>query len=153
MVPEDESSHLSAAVDVTTEDVWDAAWDGDEENAKSSDEEIVRSRDGSPPKLRRHRSSFDEERAAKISPLPLPADIEDNSDEVAEAWGWGDDEAADAPNPELTPANSPPSSQPVANNNREVTIVEKYWTSSMPQPVLEIVIKIYEDASTLTQEK
>jgi centromere/kinetochore protein ZW10 len=148
MVPRGESPHLAAADDTPTEDVWDAAWE--------SDEEPVKSTGTTPPRFERHRSSLEEEQAATISPLPIPADIENHADGAADEWGWGDDEveAADAPaNPEPTSANAPLPSTAVGNDLREITIAEKYWTSSMPQPVLETVIKIYEDASALTQEE
>jgi centromere/kinetochore protein ZW10 len=152
MVPRDEGSHLSETGNITTEDGWDAAWDSGDENSKANPDPDLT--------LRRHRSSLDEERAVVESSLPVPADVtEDDPDDGADAWGWGEDDGegadtASAPtNPELTPNITPPPSEAVSNQLREITIAEKYWTSSMPQPVLQTVVRMYEDAATLTQDK
>ena len=152
MVEREESSHLSAAGNITAEDGWDAAWDSENENDKTTDQP--------PATMRRHRSSLDEERAIVESPLPVPVDhIDDNEDGGADEWGWGDEDNGEGNNasadinPEPTPAMTPEPSVGANGHLREVTIVEKYWTSSMPQPVLQTVIGMYEDAASLTQEK
>jgi centromere/kinetochore protein ZW10 len=151
MVAQEETSHLAPTEKETAEDGWDAAWDSGEENDNSKPDPA--------PTMRRHRSSLEEERTTVQSSLQLPEDvIEDDADDGADAWGWGDeDNEGDGarpatPNPEPTPDITPEPSE-VVSDLREMTIAEKYYTSSMPQHVLSTVVTIYEDAASLTQEK
>ncbi|EHK99828.1 putative Centromere/kinetochore protein zw10 like protein [Glarea lozoyensis 74030] len=148
MVAQEETSHLAATEKDTAEDGWDAAWDSGDDNDKPDPA----------PTMRRHRSSLEEERTTVQSSLPIPEDvIEDDANDGADAWGWGDEdndgdgERPATPNPEPSPDITPEPSE-VVSDLREMTIAEKYYTSSMPQHVLSTVVTIYEDAASLTQE-
>ena len=77
-------------------------------------------------------------------------------DDAADAWGWGDDDAADPesePGPADVPVDEKPSAvtQNLAPEVREMIISEKYWTTSLPQPVYQTVTTIYEEGAKLTQ--
>jgi centromere/kinetochore protein ZW10 len=81
---------------------------------------------------------------------------ENQDDDAADAWGWGDEDGVDeAPIPS---ADAQPSSEVTAPTTtrdsgvREVTLVEQYAISSMPAPVLETISSILDDAAALTQE-
>jgi centromere/kinetochore protein ZW10 len=71
-------------------------------------------------------------------------------DDVADAWGWGDDDAIDEEGPSLEEAKIPIKERMPAV--REVTLTEKYTISSMPDPVLKTIKQILEDGATLTQD-
>lgn len=79
-------------------------------------------------------------------------------DDAADAWGWGDDDVAE-PDTETRPSNVPvtenlpPIAQPLAlaPEVREMIISEKYWTTSLPQPVFNTVTTIYEEGAKLTR--
>lgn len=92
-------------------------------------------------------------------------DIEDE-DDGADAWGWGDDDDdaeidATAGNPEPTNFRTAQESEPINAlkrpsllqnpSTREMTLSERYWISSIPQPVFNSVKKLYDDAAELTQ--
>jgi len=121
---------------------WDAAWKSDDEDNGSDT-----------PGLNRH--SIEEERKNSMVDTP--------DDEAADAWGWGDDEdIAEENEPSSTEGKSTPSShsppsppsppshpQGMMPHFREKTITEKYWTSSLPHPILKTVEQIYNDGATL----
>jgi protein transport protein DSL1/ZW10 len=71
-------------------------------------------------------------------------------DDVADAWGWGDDDVIDEEGPTLEEAKTPIRERMPAI--REVTLTEKYTISSMPEPVLKTIKQILEDGATLTQD-
>ncbi|KAH6673050.1 centromere/kinetochore protein-like protein zw10 [Halenospora varia] len=158
MVPRDEGHHISATGDVVTDD-WDAGWEsGEEDNSLKVPE-------ARPPLM--NKNSVDE--ARKLSQTVSAESIiaaaedeeEDDADDAADAWGWGDEDAAET---EVSPvktkldmktrkqSTSGKSEKPnLAGDVREITLSEKYWTSSMPQPVLDTVLEIYEDGARLTK--
>jgi centromere/kinetochore protein ZW10 len=78
-------------------------------------------------------------------------------DDAADAWGWGDDDAAEPVESEPEPAyvavdqKQPLVAKRLAPEVREMTISEKYWTTSLPQPVYKTVTTIYEEGAKLTQ--
>jgi protein transport protein DSL1/ZW10 len=81
----------------------------------------------------------------------------DQDDDSADAWGWGDDEAAEAEN--TTGENEAslegtgdPVQERTSDTVREVTLREKYTISSMPNHVYNTIKSIIEDGVTLTQE-
>jgi centromere/kinetochore protein ZW10 len=81
----------------------------------------------------------------------------DQDDDSADAWGWGDDEAAEAEN--ITEENetnwegtADPIQERTSDTVREVTLREKYTISSMPDHVYNTIKSIIEDGVTLTQE-
>ncbi len=81
----------------------------------------------------------------------------DQDDDSADAWGWGDDEAADAENTTAESETNPegagaPFHERTSDVVREVTLREKYTISSMPDPVYNTIKSIIEDGATLTQE-
>ncbi|KAE9366406.1 centromere/kinetochore protein-like protein zw10 [Stipitochalara longipes BDJ] len=137
MVAREEKENIITTGTAVTQD-WDAAWESDGEAKEDSS-------DG------RNRHSVDEER--KVSEVFTPSP--DEVDDAADAWGWGDDEAAE-PEPESGPTylpvkKPPPVTQNLAPEVREMIISEKYWTTSLPQPVYKTVTTIYEEGAQLTQ--
>ncbi|KAI1759855.1 hypothetical protein GGR53DRAFT_526796 [Hypoxylon sp. FL1150] len=105
---------------------------------------------------------------------------ESNEDDGTDAWGWGDDDAADeqpkAPAEQL-PAEPPTEDDPTEawgwgeedateatpevaaqkaipspkTQSRELTLKETYNISSMPEPVLSLVSAVLEDAASLVR--
>ncbi|KAL2760459.1 hypothetical protein ACRALDRAFT_1038588 [Sodiomyces alcalophilus JCM 7366] len=81
----------------------------------------------------------------------------DDDDDAAEAWGWGDEEeeegqqvsqsAKDAGKEASSGAKAPS----VEEEYREMVLKETYHISSMPDPVLELIMTILEDGAALTQ--
>ncbi|KAG7132857.1 Centromere/kinetochore protein zw10 like [Verticillium longisporum] len=91
-----------------------------------------------------------------------PKKGQEDDDDAAAAWGWGDDDGdaaaastsvpAPAPAPARTPAAAKRAkSTSTAEESREMVLKETYHISSMPDPVLELILAILEDGATLTQ--
>lgn len=154
MVARDEAKELAAATagsEVTQE--WDSAWDSDDDE----DEPV--------PSGERNRLSLEEERLASEIKTPQQTLSIEDEDDGADAWGWGDDNDVEAdvvtqdPEPTILrtaqksePANSPNRPFiPQTTSTREITLSEKYWISSVPQPVFNSIKKLYNDAAKLTQ--
>jgi protein transport protein DSL1/ZW10 len=144
MLERDEGNHIASTGNIVNQD-WDAAWDSDEDDNPTNNGESQ-----TPPQ---NKHSMEEERRnSEIVSSPSPAD-----DDAVDAWGWGDDDdVVDSPIVESTePAPSSltsPSANPhMTPNVRQVTMSEKYWTSSMPQPVMRTVVQIFNDGAKLTQ--
>lgn len=143
MVARDDGHHI-ATTGNTVNDDWDAAWDGDEP------EHTEPSQNGHP----RNRSSFEEEvRASQVSTSPSD-EVEATEDDAADAWGWGDDDTTEEDAIQAAPADedeAPPLVRRISPETREMTISEKYWISSLPQPVFNTVVQIYNDGAQLTK--
>ncbi|KAH0542240.1 hypothetical protein FGG08_003362 [Glutinoglossum americanum] len=83
--------------------------------------------------------------------VPNPPIIEDDDDDVGEAWGWGDDGDDEPP---LSPSGIKETGEigngAEANTDREVTLKETYNITAIPESILEIITKVVNDAETLT---
>ncbi|KAH6893093.1 hypothetical protein B0T10DRAFT_509672 [Thelonectria olida] len=73
----------------------------------------------------------------------------DDDDDSAAAWGWGDEDTTQEPEVEPTQKPTPARAQEAT---RELVLRETYSISSMPEPVLELIYAILEDAARLTRE-
>lgn len=148
MVARDDGHHI-ATTGNTINDEWDAGWDDDEP------EPVQPEQNGQFHGHVKNRSSFEEER--RVSEVTTPIDAGENEDDAADAWGWGDDDGAEeeAPNTasDLAAAQSsaPALARRITPETREMTLSEKYWTSSLPQPVYTTVVQIYNDGAQLTK--
>jgi centromere/kinetochore protein ZW10 len=146
MVARDEGPDIATAGPVVN-DEWDAAWDGDEpEPVDPAKPES----NGHP----RNRSSLDEERRLSEISTPSPEILQD-MDDATDAWGFDDDEAVEEETATSTAQTEQNDRPPLETRNspetREVTLSEKYWTSSLPQPVFNTVVQIYNDGAQLTK--
>ena len=99
---------------------------------------------------------WDDEEPDKLSGNQKPLNVaKDDVDEAAEAWGWGDEDETEAPGAQQVKSKA--ASRPVPTHDkgetRELVLKETYHISSMPEPVLELVFAILEDAATLTKEE
>ncbi|KAF4626360.1 hypothetical protein G7Y89_g11800 [Cudoniella acicularis] len=153
MVPRDEGFHITATGTMVTDD-WDAAWDSGEDDTSTK----------APPKRPSLPNKNSTEEARRVSQTvsagSLTATIEDE-DDGADAWGWGDEDATETSpiddEPNILPGVAAPATndsseqQSLVGDAREMTLSEKYWTSSMPQSVLATVVGIYNDGAILTQ--
>lgn len=74
--------------------------------------------------------------------------IENQEDDAADAWGWGDDEESVEPEEKPTPPR-PQLARHLTPETKEMTLSEKYWASSMPQPILKAVVDTFNDGATL----
>ena len=82
-----------------------------------------------------------------------------NDEDVDEAWGWNDDDddvdseaAKPAQLKEMYSLQEAPSPADTRNKStREMTMTERYWTSSLPQPIVATIRQIYEDGAKLLQ--
>ncbi|ROT43701.1 hypothetical protein SODALDRAFT_327907 [Sodiomyces alkalinus F11] len=79
----------------------------------------------------------------------------DDDDDAAAAWGWGDeeereDQVVQPPKDDEKKARS--TKTPSAGEEyREMVLKETYHISSMPDPVLELILTILDDGAALTQ--
>ncbi|KAI5865603.1 hypothetical protein GGS23DRAFT_559980 [Durotheca rogersii] len=72
-----------------------------------------------------------------------PTDLPDEDDPM-EAWGWGEEDTAETTAEE--PATNATSS---TAQTRELTLKETYHISSLPDPVIEFISAVLEDAASL----
>ena len=147
VVARDEGHHIAnAAAPASKSQEWDAAWD--------SDKEDLETQNGNHLDSPRNKSSLDEERKASQVYTPLPD--ADSIDDAADAWGWADEDddietnvepsngGDDALKPQFTP-------QPMQPETRQMTLSEKYWITSLPQPVFNTVVDMFNDGASLTK--
>lgn len=144
MVTRDDGMHVTSNGE-TMRDEW--GWG--EEDEEEETQPITRSR-----------ASFDEERrASSLSIAPDPNILQVDEDD---AWGWGDDNevAVETPTDELPDTQRTlktphlPASPTTLNDpaeKRNLTLSEKYWTSSIPSKIFNHVVTIYEDGAKLMQ--
>ncbi|KAF7870174.1 uncharacterized protein EAF02_009364 [Botrytis sinoallii] len=144
MVTREDGMHVTSNGE-TVKDEW--GWG--EEDEEEETQPITRSR-----------ASFDEERrASSLSIAPDPNILQVDEDD---AWGWGDDNevAVETPIDELpdtqrtlrTPlVPTSPTTLHDPAEMRNVTLSEKYWTSSIPLTIFNHVVTIYEDGAKLMQ--
>ncbi|KAL1895206.1 ribosome biogenesis protein ytm1 [Sporothrix stenoceras] len=137
-------------------DAW-AAW-GDDDDAGAEPEE---------------EKAAEEEPAPEPEPEPTaPAEEstetnnngdDDDDDDAADAWGWGDEDGGDnddaqeskPPSPNKAKKEAPAPSATAApppqdTATREMIMKEKYFISSMPGPLLDLITSILEDGAALT---
>lgn len=129
----------------TVDDAWDAGWDVDEP-------EPVKPAEPARNGHTKNRSSFEEER--RLSEVTTPSPDMADVDDAADAWGWNDDDAVEeelAQPPPPDQNGSPALERRITPETREVTLSEKYWTSSLPLPVFNTVVQIYNDGAQLTK--
>jgi centromere/kinetochore protein ZW10 len=93
--------------------------------------------------------------ATEGAPEKPKEEHKDEEEDPADAWGWGDDDqAGDQVKPGA--ASKPTASgKPQAGQHqvtRELTLKETYYISSMPEPVLALILALVEDGAALTQE-
>lgn len=91
----------------------------------------------------------------KTEVAPEPKDDEDDG---TDAWGWGDEDNSAELEPKPVPVKaaaktSVPAPVPQdVEQTRELVLRETYHISSMPEPVLELIYSILDDAASLTRE-
>ncbi|KAG9244951.1 centromere/kinetochore protein-like protein zw10 [Calycina marina] len=123
---------VSAGSKAVVSDEWDAAWDSDEKSADPLND--------TPP-------------APLGGTQDAPITIEDDPADD-DAWGWGDETTEvpeDTPPEEAEPLAESKSKAKKPNRNHAVTLKETYQTSSMPGPVYESIVNIYEDGVKLSK--
>ncbi|GAP83964.1 putative centromere kinetochore protein zw10 like protein [Rosellinia necatrix] len=130
-----------------TGDGWDAAWDdgeggaGNEDQSKIVDEEHG---DDGADAWGWGDDDEDEENTTTVDTAPQVSGPTEEEDPAA-AWGWGDEEVIDASQEETT-ANKGPQS---ISLTQELTLKETYNISSMPEPVIALILAILEDGASL----
>ncbi|KAI1199952.1 hypothetical protein F5X97DRAFT_321966 [Nemania serpens] len=137
----------SSAIPSNT-DGWDAAWD---------DGEVATNSEDLPKQPKREEAGDDgadawgwgdddndiEADTAITHAEPKHSNGPDEEEDPAAAWGWGDDgDTADASKDATTEA------QPTSST-RELTLRETYNISSMPEPVIALILSILEDGASL----
>ncbi|KAI0977080.1 hypothetical protein F4678DRAFT_1295 [Xylaria arbuscula] len=129
----------------TNGDGWDAAWDDIEVAAKNNNQpkQINNEDDGADAWGWGDEDNDNGANATSIDTDPKQADSTDDDDPTA-AWGWGDDEIAASASKEDSIAN------PVT---QELTLKETYNISSMPEPVIALILAILEDAVFLVSSE
>lgn len=152
MVSKSEGKQLvaSAATASADDHGWDAWDDGDQAETEetttgAADQPAGGDDDGTDA------WGWGEEETAVEEPKKEPKEEPpqtDEEDDPSEAWGWGDEANADeAEDPAKAQTAAAPEPQ-----TRELVLKETYSISSMPQPVLDLIIAIVEDGAALTND-
>ncbi|PVH71756.1 centromere/kinetochore protein-like protein zw10 [Cadophora sp. DSE1049] len=152
MVARDEGNHIAATGTTTTHD-WDDAWSDDGEPTPDNS-----SKDNSNGETRNRKSLDEERRVTEVfSPTATPTIDEDQIDDAADAWGWGEDDDANDGDVAVDHASAQVNTDEksveshITPSTREMTLSEKYWTSSLPRAVYNTVEQVYADGAHLTQ--
>jgi centromere/kinetochore protein ZW10 len=93
--------------------------------------------------------------ATEGAPEKPKEEHKDEEEDPADAWGWGDDDQAGGQVNPGAASKPTPSGKPQAGQHqvtRELTLKETYYISSMPEPVLALILALVEDGAALTQE-
>ncbi|KAI8952286.1 hypothetical protein F4801DRAFT_236015 [Xylaria longipes] len=136
----------------TNGDGWDAAWDDGDDVANNRGQ----------PKQAKNQDFGDEgddgadawgwgddddNEANTTGPDTKPKHSDPaEEDDPAAAWGWGDEEDTTTASKEMSTANK--TSQPTPSTH-ELTLKETYNISSMPEPVIALILAILEDGACL----
>ncbi|KAI1322540.1 hypothetical protein F5Y16DRAFT_386431 [Xylariaceae sp. FL0255] len=127
---------------ITNEDGWDT-WGDDEAAGNSGEKPATNEDDGTDA------WGWGDEDGAESKPdrasEPSKANDPPHEEDTAEAWGWGDEVSAEPP-AEPAPENSRTAS---TRETRELTLKETYNISSVPEPVLALILAILEDGAFL----
>lgn len=145
IVARDEGRHIPYSGGPMTQE-WDAAWDSDAENRDA-------------PSLEEKSVLLDDQGRHATASVSAHGVTDEPDDDAADAWGWGDDDQVDSEPIEQQgqiPSIDPHALQLELEHDlvpaaREVTLSEKYWTSSMPRPLFSTVTGIYDDGARLTK--
>ena len=123
-------------------DEWDAGWDEDaqERPAQNGDDEVSA-------------WGFDDNENQPSKDIDPPKDSDDN--DGAEEWGWDDDnhpgEDRKTPSPAMHRKQSISGANGDQDSEQEVTLVERYTITDIPDQVLAIIDKDIRDAEELGQ--
>ena len=122
---------------------WDAGWDSDEKDEPTANIPV----ETNPVSAKKELEASD----TQISQTSAPPNEDD--DDAADAWGWGDDDATDEPTQDLKPVEEKehPKGPEIGSAMREVTLSEPYWISSIPNLVFDVIKAIYDDGAELTK--
>ncbi|KAK2019805.1 hypothetical protein LZ32DRAFT_573729 [Colletotrichum eremochloae] len=159
MVSRSEGKELTAngVAGTAADDDWGAAWGIDDdaeqpaeatENAQTTQEDEGADAWGWDDE---DQATGDKEETTEPGSQPTG----DDEDDAVDAWGWGDEttEPQLEPKPQLTKTQTRKqkavSTEP--GESREMVLRETYYISSMPEPVLELILAILEDGAALTQ--
>ncbi|KAJ2994452.1 hypothetical protein NUW58_g1553 [Xylaria curta] len=138
------------SVPPTNGDGWDAAWnDGDVATSEDQRTQLNESDDGDGGA---DAWGWGDDDGDDDKPNTKAPDTNAKSNDLAEeddptaAWGWGDDEDLTGTAEDATAANNEPEPTPAT---QELTLKETYNISSMPEPVIALILAILEDGASL----
>ncbi|KAI1166293.1 hypothetical protein F5B18DRAFT_648729 [Nemania serpens] len=135
----------------TNTDGWDAAWD---------DREVATNPENLPQQSKNEEAGDDGADAwgwgddgndIEADTAIADAELKHNNDlgeeeDPAAAWGWGDDEDTADVSKDVAKANN---GGQLTSSTRELTLKETYNISSMPEPVIALILSILEDGASL----
>jgi centromere/kinetochore protein ZW10 len=140
-------------------DAWGEAWDDDDGQPKEEPREEPKAGSKAPVSTESKVAEddgadawgWDDDATEDTSEQKKEDNQKDGNDEddSAAAWGWGDEDTTQEPEVEYTPK---PIQARAQEETRELVLRETYSISSMPEPVLELIYAILEDAAKLTRE-
>ncbi|KAI0490577.1 hypothetical protein F4859DRAFT_12755 [Xylaria cf. heliscus] len=132
-------------------DGWDAAWDdGDaiankEEQPKQADSQDLGDEGDDGADAWGWGDDDNEANTTVPDTIPNHSDPAEEDDPAA-AWGWGDEEDATGAPEQTSTANKAPQA---TLSTQELTLKETYNISSMPEPVIALILAILEDGACL----
>ena len=138
-------------------DAWGDAWDDDAEEPQHEPTTGTVSKSTDVPKQDDDDGAdawgWDEDEPATTEGQEHPkaaSNQDDDEDDSAAAWSWGDEDVEVQPAQSATKPSKTAKSQS-ENKTRELIMKETYHISSMPEPVLELILAILEDGARLTR--
>ncbi|KAK2002710.1 hypothetical protein LX36DRAFT_651975 [Colletotrichum falcatum] len=160
MVSRSEGKELTAngMAGTATDDDWGAAWGVDDDveqpaEATDNNQDTQEEDDGADAWGWDDEDQVAGNKEETSGPGSQPTG--DDEDDAADAWGWGDEATEPQLEPKPQPTKTQTRKQKTASaepdESREMVLRETYYISSMPEPVLELILAILEDGAALTQ--
>nr|XP_036579173.1 centromere kinetochore protein [Colletotrichum truncatum]KAF6786659.1 centromere kinetochore protein [Colletotrichum truncatum] len=164
MVSRSEGKELTAnnaAAGTATDDDWGAAWGVEDEDESAGPKDTTpqsQEEDEGVDAWGWDDDDQDAERQVKEPKQSQEAEPKAaDEDDAADAWGWGDEETTEQaqepepkPQPQKLLAKKGKAATSAQDESREMVLKETYHISSMPEPVLELILAILEDGAALT---
>ncbi|KAI3321869.1 hypothetical protein HD806DRAFT_148905 [Xylariaceae sp. AK1471] len=145
---EEEQRFAPKGAIATNGDGWDTAWHDDEvvTNNNEQSRQTNNEDDGADAWGWGDADDNDAEASLETADAKPKHDDPTEEEDLVAVWGWGDEEnTTDAPK-DVVAANSEPQ---LASSTHELTLKETYNITSMPEPVLALILAILEDGALL----
>ncbi|KAI1437496.1 hypothetical protein GGR50DRAFT_645355 [Xylaria sp. CBS 124048] len=130
-------------------DAWDVAWDDGEGTATQEPQLTATQDDDDGADAWGWGDETDlVETDTKATDEKPPQDEPMEEEDLAAAWGWGDEENTTDPVKDA-PATVPSKEPQPTSSTHELTLKETYNISSMPEPVIALIMALLEDGASL----
>ncbi len=139
-----------AANGAAADNGWDSAWSDDEVKTSNGNDSRLESAEEDDGADNWGWGDDGGIAATDAEDTDKPSEMEvSTEDDPMEAWGWSDEVTAEEPSTQEVSNTNAPIKKMESLQTRELTLKETYNISSIPEPVLALVLAILEDGALL----